>query len=227
MRDTWMFVIKLVSLATLVWLVVGVAEARAGKPDFWGSYAISQGEGVGRDTLFTLHIVRGENHHQWWESRYLQYNMEREWRDMGGLRVREYMKNHSGDWVLCLIRMADGDTIRLCDATFLFRYGAAGNPGGGPPWDGSLHGRSLIELRCIDYIFTDTIAQFEVLPGKHSVITLPSERIEDSRTRTGFIPVWIAFEQGALKMDHNKDGEGIESPFSVPRWVGLENGCSD
>jgi hypothetical protein len=239
-------------------------QCRAGKPDFWASYPITRTAGLKQDTLFTLHIVRGENEHQWWESRYLQSGKERQWRDAGGLKVREYMKAHSADWVLCLIEPADGDTVELCDACFIFEYGTPASSGSGLPAEKRMElaaaatdssperGRdlvyaasavkdpavgqdssetprtgsmSVVQHRCVDYVFTDGRGQFKVFAGKHAAVSIPNGRMET--TKSGYVPVWIGFEHGSLNLDHSKDGDGIESPFPMPEWVGFENTCAD
>lgn|GEM_PF-2901251 len=234
-----------------LWLAVLILSFAMGVSygaDFKASYSIPEQRGL------ALHIIRGESHYQWWDSWYNQHSMERRVRDAGGFKVREYMKEHPADWVLCALEIPEKASCRLCAVQFDFVYII--EPAGitDPPhtsesstsWSGSpatytsgsrspesssqntpssalQTPESCRHITSIDYVFTEGKVQMEVIPGHGQHITLPNDHV--GTTRSGYIPVWIAFPEGALALDHD-GGEGMEATFDLPDEVHiLNNNC--
>lgn len=148
-----------------------------------------------------LACVGGVNEHSLWPT--LWNLIERKLAERGCLQIHQYMIEHPADWTMWYLYVPDtssvtfspGDAVVLC-------------------WGDSLYARSH------DILATDSPMMCEVYSLTTGRLTF-DRAAQYSHSGNGAFVIWIAFEQGALRLDH--DNSDIErADFNVPTVAVVE-----
>jgi hypothetical protein len=148
-----------------------------------------------------LACIGGVNKYSLWPTLWKWW--ERQLAERGCLQIHQYMIEHPADWTMWYLHVPDtavvsfepGDVVLLC-------------------FEDSLEARSH------DMLATESRLMCEAYSVTTGRLTF-GEHADYSRSDNGAFVIWIAFEEGALDMDHD-DVDLDQAEFVPPTQVVIE-----